>query len=622
MTLAELLRQLRTSAGLTQESLAEAAGLSYRSISDLERGINLTARRETTRLLADALGLEGSDRARFEAVARGRSPVSHTLSKEHGPGPDAPGVALATRTLPRDIPSFTGREHELARLMKALEGLSGPPGAVVAIHAIDGMAGIGKTTFAVRAAHQLASRFPDGQIFLRLHGHTPGQRPVSPSDALATLLLAVGVPAQHIPADMEARASLWRDRMSGKKALLVLDDATGSEHVRPLLPSGAGTLVLITSRRRLAALPEAFPLTLDTLEPEEAAQLLAGLVGRPDVRPSDSVVTELGRLCGYLPLALSLVAGQLKHHSTWSATDLAADLAAAHDRLAAMHAEEHSVAAAFNLSYDDLNVSQQRFFRRLGLQPGADIDTYAAAALAGTALAATAELLKELYAHHLLDEPSRGRYRFHDLIREHARSLGLADDAAERNSAIDRLLSYYAHTASAADRHLARRTPVRFSALAQGQPLYVPALSARQKAVRWMDAERLNLHAAVDAAAYDDRPQYAVAIPAVMHGFLRTYGHWTEALTLHQTALETARRSNDRLGEAAALTHIADVRYLTGDYAAATASLTKAAELFRGLGDRLGEANSISILGLVQRATGDHLGAVKSQSRALECTGL
>jgi tetratricopeptide (TPR) repeat protein/transcriptional regulator with XRE-family HTH domain len=618
VSFAELLKQLRTSAGMTQEGLAEAAGLSYRSISDLERGINLTARRETARLLADALGLEGPDRAFFEAVARGRGSVMHDSLGERILAPDATGVAIATRTLPRDISTFTGRERELAQLTNVLEGSAGPEGVVVAIHAIDGMAGIGKTTFAVRVAHELASRFPDGQIFLRLHGHTPGQHPVSASDALGTLLLTVGVPAPHIPPDMEARASLWRDRMSTKKALLVLDDATGTEHVRPLLPSGSGTLVLITSRRRLTGLPEALPLTLDTLEPGKAAELFARLVARADVRTSDSGVINLVRLCGYLPLAISLMAGQLKHHGTWTSADLAIDLASTRDRLGAIHAEEHSVTAAFDLSYADLNIDQQQLFRRLGLQPGADVDGYAAAALAGTSLVATAMQLEGLYSHHLIDEPVRGRFRFHDLIREHARSLGLTDDRAELNSSIDRLLSYYTHSVRAADRHLARRTPVRFPTIVYNEPNHAPALATRQDAVGWMDAERLNLHAAVDFAAHNDKLQFSIAIPAAMQGFLRTYGHWSQAVALHQRALDSAHRNSDQLGEAAALTNMGDVRYLMGDYPAATANLTRAAELFHGLDDQLGEANSISTLGLVQRATGDHLGAVRNQGRALK----
>jgi tetratricopeptide (TPR) repeat protein/transcriptional regulator with XRE-family HTH domain len=616
-SLAELLKQLRTAAQMTQEELAEAAGLSPRSISDLERGINLTARRETTRLLADALGLQGSARAAFEATARGRRIAgTHPLPNGLPKAPDAATAPAATRTLPRDIATFTGRDAELVQLVEVLEDTAAGTAGVVSIHAIDGMAGIGKTAFAVHAAHRLSSRFPDGQIFLRLHGHTPGQSPAEPTDALATLLLTIGIPAQQIPADMEARAGLWRDRMSGKRVMLVLDDATGSEQVRPLLPGAAGTLVLVTSRRRLAALPDALSLTLDILRPGQAAELFARLVGRADVRASDSHVADVARLCGYLPLAISLMAGQLKHHHTWTAADLATDLALASDRLAAMHAEDHSVAAAFDLSYRDLTADRQLFFRRLGLQPGPDIDSFAAAAVTDTTLSIARALLEDLYAHHLIDEPARGRYRFHDLIREHARALAAGDEPAGRDMAIARLLGYYLQAARAADRRLARRTTISLPAETASLAARVPDLSTRRQALTWMEAERLNLHAAVDA--FSDRTAYTVAIPVVMHGFLRINGHWGEALTLHTTALDAARQEGDLLREAAALANIGDIQYLTGDYPAATASLEEALDIFRSLGNQLGEANSLSTLGLVQLMTGGHIPASASHNRSLQ----
>ena len=197
-----LLRQLRDDAGLTQEELAEAASLSPRSVSDLERGVNLTARHDTARLLAGALGLSGPQRALFEAAARGRLPAGEVLAAGEG------AAAAATRTLPRDIASFTGRAAELAQLAGAVTGAAaaGGVGGVVGIHAIGGMAGVGKTAFAVHAAHRLAGGFPDGQFFLPLHAHTPGQRPVDPADALASLLLTAGVGAQQIPPGLQARA--------------------------------------------------------------------------------------------------------------------------------------------------------------------------------------------------------------------------------------------------------------------------------------------------------------------------------------------------------------------------------------------------------------------------------
>jgi transcriptional regulator with XRE-family HTH domain len=186
-----LLRQLRAEAGLTQEELAEAAGLSPRSVSDLERGIHRTAHKDTAVLLADALGLAEPARALFVAAARGRGPAAAVLAAREGVAPGT-AAAAATRTLPRDTASFTGRQAELTQLLGAMDALAAD-GGVVGIHAIDGMAGIGKTTFAVHAAHRLAECFPDGQFFLPLHAHTAGQRPVDPADALASLLLTAGL---------------------------------------------------------------------------------------------------------------------------------------------------------------------------------------------------------------------------------------------------------------------------------------------------------------------------------------------------------------------------------------------------------------------------------------------
>jgi len=369
VTFASLLRKLRRQARMTQEELAAAASLSLRTVNDLERGMVATTQKDTVRLLASALQLVGPAQADFEAVARGRA---------------APGRVAVMRTLPRDIASFTGRERELGELVDAVAGRGG----AVSIHAIGGMAGVGKTAFAVHAAHRLASQFPAGQIFLPLHGHTPGQQPVGPEDALASLLLAASVPAGQIPLGLEARMALWRDRVAGHQLLLILDDAVGSEQVRPLLPGAGGSLVLVTSRRHLSALEDATAVSLDTLPPEEAAALLVRLAGRPRLSPDHPAAGEIVRLCGFLPLAIGMMGRQLHHHPAWSASSRAGELANARDRLELMATENLSVAAAFDLSYQDLAGNQQVLFRRLGLHPGTEFDGYAAAALDGTDLAA------------------------------------------------------------------------------------------------------------------------------------------------------------------------------------------------------------------------------------------
>ncbi len=360
VTFAELLKRLRTDAGLTQEGLAERASVSPRSISDLERGINKTARQDTTRLLADALNLSGTARAGFETAARGNRDAEPEMLAQRRLR--SRSVAATTPVLPHDIRNFTGRDADMAKLMASVR----ETGGVVGIYAIDGMAGVGKSAFAVHAAHVLAPRFPDGQIFLQLHAHTGGHQPVEAADALASLLLTAGVAAGQIPAALSDRSALWRSHLAGRRVLLLLDDAASHEQVEPLLPGTPGSLALITSRRHLSALDGAVSICLETLPPDEAAALLIRLAGRPDLNGEDPAVERINLLCGHLPLAIGMLARQLHHHPTWSAAGLEHELAAARDRLELMelmHAENLSVAAAFDLSYQDLAAAQQRVTR-------------------------------------------------------------------------------------------------------------------------------------------------------------------------------------------------------------------------------------------------------------------
>ena len=614
LSFAMLLRQLRAEARLTQEELAEAAGISPRSVSDLEREINRTARKDTALLLAGALGLEGQVRVVFVAAARGRGPAAAVLAAMRGEAPGA-FAAAATRALPRDIASFTGRQAELTRLMGAIGELA-VNGGVVGIHAIDGMAGVGKTAFAVHAAHQLAGSFPDGQFFLPLHAHTAGQRPVEPADALASLLATAGVSAAQIPPSIEARAGRWRDHVAGKKILLLLDDAAGHDQVRPLLPGTAGSLVLVTSRRRLTALSDATVISLDTLLPSEAAALLVRLAARPGMRAEDTVVSEITRLCGYLPLAIGMLAGQLRHHPAWSAAELAAEMAHARDRLALMRAEDLSVAAAFDLSYADLDPDQQRLFRRLGRVPGPSIDPYAAAALDSIGPGQARRLLDALYDQHLITEPAPGRYVLHDLLREHARALAAADPG-ESDAAAGRLLDFYLHTALAAGLHIPTWTTVQGPAPSGDPPGHSPRLATLGQAAAWLDAERPNLHAAADHAAATGRHLHAVQIPAAIGDFLRAHGDWKQAAAMHQTALAAALRAGDRPGEALALRQLGILAWLSGDFPAAKASLTRAVAAYGEVGDLAGESYTLDHLGVVQHLTGDYPASMGSRQQAL-----
>ena len=598
LSFAGLLRGLRTEAGLTQEELALAAGLTTRAISYLERGEVTAPRRETVRLLADALQLTGEPRALFETAARGR------VTRANG--------AAAMRTLPRDVASFTGRHREMAVLAAA--AARGDAGA--SIHAIGGMAGVGKTAFTVHAAHRLASRFPGGQIFLPLHGHTPGQHPAEPANALASLLTTIGIPASQIPAGLQARMALWRERTAGRRLLLILDDAIGSDQVAPLLPGANGSMVLITSRRRLSALADASSITLDTLPPDQAAELLARLSGRPGLRPEDLAVGELIRLCGFLPLAIGMVARQLRHHKAWTASGRATELAAAADRLEVLTTENLSVAAAFDLSYAGLNSDQQRLFRRLGLHPGPDIDGYAAAALDEVSLATARQGLEDLYDRYLVTEPMPGRYRLHDLIREHARALAdRLDSGEDRDAAMQRLLDYYQHAAARADALIARMTWDAHGAACGPAAGAVPALGDAEQALAWVRAERASLVSCLDHATCTAQYARVIALTAGLGTLIRVDGPWPEAITRHTIAVQAARYLGDRRSEAGALTALGDVRRLTGDHPGSARDLREALAVFRDIGDRRGQADALTNLGKARQH--DYPAAVQDLREAL-----
>jgi tetratricopeptide (TPR) repeat protein/transcriptional regulator with XRE-family HTH domain len=599
-----LLRSLRTAAGLTQEGLAEAARVSYRSISDLERGVSRSPRRDTARLLADALGLSGDDRARFEAAARGHPPATGDAASRLLPG----GIAAATRTLPRDIASFTGREPEIESILTAVTGAGG----IVDICAIDGMAGIGKTALAVHIAHRLAGGFPDGQVFLPLHGHTPGHQPVDPADALASLLQASGYPAQGIPDGLEPRALLWRDRLAGRRLLLVLDNAAGSGQVAPLLPGDGECLVLVTSRRHLGDLPGAVtPVFLDVLTPTQAAQMFTRLAPRTAGSPAE--VAEVVRLAGFLPLAISLLARLFARHRSWTLADLAAETRAS---LLTLTAEHDSVAAAFGVSYRHLDPARQRFFCLLGLHPGATFEAYAAAALAETDLNEAAGLLDGLHGEGLLTETGHRRYGMHDLLRRYARDHAAAGPAGEARQALERLLDYYQHTAARADARLARYTR-------PGPPLAVPAgptvpdLRDAGQALAWARADRASLLACLDHAARTGQHARVIALTGALAELLRRDGPWTDAITRHTAAARAARHLGDQLGQANALTDLGTIQRLAGDHPDAARVLEQGLDIYRVLGDQLGQANTLTELGDVRRATSDYPDAARVLEQAL-----
>ena len=300
VTFAVLLRQLRSEAGLTQEELAASALLSPRTVSDLERGVARTARKETAGLLADALHLTGSARAEFEAVARGRAVPG---------GAGAGGEAVAPRMLPRDIASFTGRQQELQELVDGAIGAA-ESGGVVGIYAVGGMAGIGKTALAVHAAYRMLPQFPDGQLFADLRGYTAGQALAEPGEILDMFLRRLGVDVADLPASVDERSGMLRDRLASKRVLMVLDNAATESQVRPLLPGAGGSVVVITSRGSLAGLEVDHRVGLNVLPADQATVLLASLIGPKRAAAEPEALRQVRDFCGCLPLALQIAGAE------------------------------------------------------------------------------------------------------------------------------------------------------------------------------------------------------------------------------------------------------------------------------------------------------------------------
>ncbi|MGH3783853.1 MAG: ATP-binding protein [Pseudonocardiaceae bacterium] len=476
--------------------------------------------------------------------------------------PEAHGLLLIPRQLPMDVPHFTGRASEViqldAVLAQTVEGML----ATVVISAIDGTAGVGKTALAVHWAHRVQGRFPDGQLYINLRGYDPGPA-VSPEEALGRFLLALNVPPARIPTGLEEQAALYRSLLVGRRMLIVLDNAATPHQVRPLLPGSPGCQVVVTSRSSLAGLvvrEGARRLTLDTLAPDEALTLLRQIIGTTRIDAEPDAATELARLCAFLPLALRIAGARAASFPHTTLADVVCELADEHHRLdmLAIEDETTTVCAVFSWSYRRLDPDHAHAFRLLGLHTGPDISTPAVTALLSVPPARARQLLDALSNAHLLVPVSHNRYRFHDLLRLYAANRAHADETdQDRHTAIRRLLSWFLHTADAADRQLMpyrKRVPLD---LPEPGTQHVP-LSTRSQALKWCDSERANLVAATRHAHLGGHHTTAWQLPVVLWGFFSLRKHWPEWITTHDIGLAAATDIRDRFGQAYILTTLAN----------------------------------------------------------------
>jgi tetratricopeptide (TPR) repeat protein len=534
--------------------------------------------------------------------------------------------AVAGWPVPNQLPTadryFTGRQAELTRLLGPAQGPARDGPRALRICAVDGMAGIGKTALVVLAGHQLADagRFPDGTLFVDLHGYSsiPSTDPVA---ALDTLLRGLGMPGPQIPPGLDARIGLYRSVTARRRILIVLDNALEETQVRPLLPGGVDSLVLVTSRRRLSGLDEADHLNLETLPPDDAAWLFRAVAG-PDRDPGDQHTVEaVVDLCGYLPLALRIAAARLRADRSpvpMTGSQILTELRTEkhHDRLAALAEGDRSVAAAFALSYKHLPPDQQQAFTALGAHPGADFEPYAAAALLNTTPVHAARLLHALEQVNLLERPTPGRHRFHDLIRAYATTAAV-NDLDIRRAALDRLYAHYAYTTTNAMK-LAYPHDADHEPRSLRQPSTpCPHLTDQTAAMAWLDTEQPNLLATVaDASIW--RPEYTIHQSASLHRHLHTRGHYTAALVLHQHALGAAQAADSTEARTTALNNLGRIHYVQDRYGAAADCHTEALGIARATGHPAGELTALNGLGHVHAAEGQYGPAADCHTQALE----
>jgi tetratricopeptide (TPR) repeat protein len=515
--------------------------------------------------------------------------------------------------LPRDITDFAGRGTEIARLLDTLEQARG--GAVV-VSAIDGMAGIGKTVLAVHAAHRLAERFPDGQLFLDLHGHTPGTPPIDPATALAALLRALGVPGERIPDSLDERAGLWRSHLAGQKTLVLLDNALDAAQVRPLLPGTASCLALITSRNRLTDLDVTLSLSLDVLSTVDALALFTDIVGAGRVASDPDAAREVVELCGCLPLAVRIAAARLRSRTAWTVAELAARLR--DDRLAELTTGDRSVSAAFTLSYRLLTDAQQRLFRGLGVLPVDTFDVYVAAALVGGTPREAERLLEDLLDAHLIEQRADGRFRLHDLLRQHARETAERDEPAQaRYDATTRVLDYYLHTSNLAAAHFAPGRRYDMAELAF-PPADAPVFDGQPAALAWCAAEYPNLMSVTAYAAEYKQDAHVWQLAHALWYFFFLRGYYQDWIGTNELALAATERLGDRRAHADTLRFLGTAYWRTGDFAAALHHHQLALEGYRKLGDQAGEAAALRNLGLVRERLGRYAEAMADTRAGLE----
>jgi DNA-binding SARP family transcriptional activator len=507
----------------------------------------------------------------------------------------AAGAAAVPAQLPADIGDFTGREAHVAHLSALLLGTSkgSNPGAV-RIAVVNGAAGLGKTTLAVHAAHQVSTQFPDGQLYVDLLGASA--QPAAPGEVLARFLRDLGVSGDKLSTRDDERAALYRTTLTGRRVLIVLDNAKDAAQVRPLLPGTASCAVLVTTRNRTPDLASIRYVDLNVLEDPEALELFSRIVGEERATAEPDATAEILVACAGLPLAVRICAARLAARRNWQIATLAARLRNEQRRLDELKIGDLEVRSSFRVSYDSLikprrGLDPARAFRLLGLWQGESISLQAAAALLGEPDDDVAETLESLVDVNLLESPAPDWYRFHDLLKVYAMERAQEEEPeAVRDEALSRLLWWYLDTAqAAADRVSPQRYQVSYGPRTAGHPALT--FATMETALTWYDEERANIVAATRQAAAVGLHEVAGRLPPTLFPLFNRRSNWADCVTTHRLAAESAAKTGDRPGEAWALAWLGFALVILRD-PEAFGHLERALAVRQQLGDTRGEAQS------------------------------
>jgi DNA-binding SARP family transcriptional activator len=629
----------------------------------------LEAYAKAREVIADELGVDpgaGLQEIYQQILNEDKGEPGAAQARHRGPPVSPPRAGavppvLAPAQLPPDIVDFTGRAEQVRRLCDLLTSADDEagPGAVRVVLVV-GTGGLGKTTLAVHAAHQVARDFPDGQLYAGLRGAT---QPLAPADVLARFLRDLGMDGARVPASLEERTAAFRTWLAGRRMLILLDDSLDADQVKPLLPGSASCVVLVTARGQLPELAGSHVLDLDVLQKGEARVLFGKVAGLQRVQAEGKATERVLAACAGLPLAIRIAGARLAARGQWTVTDLAERLVDERQRLDELRAGNLAVRTCFEVSFAALpervgpgGVDPARLFRLLGLWTGPSISLPAAAALVGEPEDAAAEALDVLVDGHLLESPEPDQYRFHDLLRVYANARAREQESEQdRRAAVTRLLTWYLHTTEAAAKVIS--PPYTRVPLGELPPAVAPLeFTTLDQAIAWCEAKRAGLLAGTQLAVGYELHELAWKLPAAAMSFYYRRSHWNDLVTTHHIGLASARalgdpnaeawmlsnlgiaysqrrmeesipylqealairqQQGDLRGESRAAINVANACFELGRFAEAKEAAQRAVAICRRIGYRYGEGMASEILGCACRELAQYDDAIRHLQEAL-----